>query len=70
MRSYMDENVIATVPYSSDNINGEIPVTRSWLLCLNVERFLQPHLLNFRKQSLLQKPLTLRLVHTGMYVFV
>jgi hypothetical protein len=50
MRSYMDENVIATVPYSSDNINGEIPVTRSWLLCLNVEQFLQPHLLNFRKQ--------------------
>jgi len=40
MRSYMNKNVIDNISYRSDILNGEIPVTRSWLLCLNVEHFL------------------------------
>ena len=40
MRSYMDKNVIDKISYRSDIPNGKIPVTRSWLLCLNVEQFL------------------------------
>jgi len=40
MPSYMDKNVIDNISCSRDILNGEIPFTRSWLPCLNVEQFL------------------------------
>jgi len=47
----MDKNVIDNISCSRDILNGEIPVTLSWLLCLNIEQFLRPQLLQLRKHS-------------------